>query len=133
MADLQLSGIKVDDLFHDISLAEDGSFDIVVGVDKIAQDINTRLRTIQGEVILDNTYGFPFRTIFRQRVVNLIDMERQIKQYILETTGVNKITRFLLSYVGDTERLLKIDFTVDTVFDREIDIVTTTNTLTLGL
>lgn len=107
-------GIKLDLISHDFALSS-GALETVSNEDKTAQDLKTRLRTLKGEFVLDNSYGFPYSRMFDSRVINLSEIESIIKKYILETPNVLEITKFLLEYKKDNIRKLSVVFSVRTI------------------
>lgn len=100
---------------NDLFLASDGSLGLVEDGTKVAQDLRTRLRTLQGEVVLDNKYGFPYGVITDGRSIALSEFELTIKQYILETNGVTELTEFSVGYISGT-RKLAVSFSVNSQY-----------------
>jgi len=105
-------GIKLDSSTHDIVFSN-GAIETVNDGEKLAQDLKTRLKTNLGEVLLDNKYGFPYRLVFQSKRLNLSEVETLIKQYILSTEGVKRITQFFIDYSGGNDRRFKISFSVE--------------------
>lgn len=117
-------GIALDPVTHDL-VYQDGSLEVVANADEVARNIKTRLLLARGEYALDVTYGFPYSELFGAKIFNLKELETIVKQFILETQGVTELTRFTLDYTGGESRALQIDFTVQTIFGRGIDITLT--------
>ena len=107
-------GIKLDTSSHDITL-EDGSLSTVRDSEKVAQDIKTRLKTLRGEIILDNSYGFPYTLLFNSRDIDLSEIETIVKQFILETPDVLQLTSFFVDF-DSSKRKMSIKFSVTTSF-----------------
>jgi len=105
-------GIKISSSTNDIEMVN-GAIALVDDGEKLAQDIRTRLKTARGEAILDRLYGFPYGELFQTKKINLSEVETLIKQYIVETNGVKRITQFFLDYAGGNQRKLTVTFSVE--------------------
>ncbi len=113
-------GIKLDLATHDI-IFKDGQIQIISDGEKLAQDLKTRLKINLGEARLDNKYGFPFFLVFQTKRLGLSEIESIIKQYILDTNGVESITKFFLQYSGGNERNFLVTFSVKATEEYLID------------
>ena len=98
----------------------DGALELVSDADEVARNLKTRLKLNRGEYLLDVSYGMPYNLLLGTKIFNLSELETIVKQFILETEGVLKLTRFNVDFKTENERLLEIDFTIETVFGRVI-------------
>ena len=98
----------------------DGALELVNDADEVARNLKTRLKLNRGEYLLDVSYGMPYNLLLGTKIFNLSELETIVKQFILETEGVLKLTRFNVDFKTENERLLEIDFTIETVFGRVI-------------
>lgn len=82
-----------------------GTFELVDGVEAIAQELRIRLRFFLGEWFLDSRLGIPYfeKILGKKRRQNLIDAI--FKKAILTTPGVSSLTRFSQRYEGETRTL----------------------------
>lgn len=100
----------------DLELTADGSDLLLVdGVDAIAQDLTTRLRTFLGEWFLDKRVGMPyFQQILGQKPrLNLLNSI--FANAILQTPGIiGPINDLVIEFDGVT-RNLSVSFRCDTV------------------
>jgi len=98
MSDLKL------DTNHDLAI-ENGDLVLVDGVDAIAQDLDVRLQTFQGECFLDTRIGVPyFQSILGQKP-RLTAIKGIFRDSVLSTSGVQSISDFTLDYDGSTREL----------------------------
>lgn len=70
----------------------------------IAQCVQTRLWSFVNDWFLDLEHGLPWLEQM-ERAVNLADWEIKIKQQVLETIGVEKITAYHANFDPETRRL----------------------------
>lgn len=101
-----------------IGKAIDSSNDILLQNGKIAmtkdgaevmQSVLCRLRTFKGEWFLDTSAGMPWYQEVFTRPANLPSIEARIKAEILNTDGVEKLTKFSTS-LDRTLRRLTVSF-----------------------
>ena len=112
MADLAL-----DPLTGDI-LIKDASFSIVRGDDALLQHLALRLRFFLAEWFLDLRVGIPYYEDILIKNPDLVLVQGIFREVILETPGVDSISRFDLSVESST-RVMKLDFTVIKTADGE--------------
>lgn len=107
--DLQL------DTIGDLRLTDAGDDLVLVdGIDAIAQDLTTRLRTFQGEWFLDTRIGMPyFQKVLGQKP-RIGVLQSLFGEAILSTPGVNSFNDLSIDYSG-VNRVLSISFRADTV------------------
>lgn len=108
-------GFHLDTLFNDITYAN-GSLLTVENGEEIARNVKTRLSLSKGEYFLDKTYGFPYVNFFGRRVIDISLFETIVKQFILETPGVNKLTRFQIDFEEGNERKFVVSFSAETIY-----------------
>jgi len=104
-------GMKLDIQTHDLVLVN-GAIEIISAQEKLAQDLKTRLKFNAGEALLDVNYGFPYPALFQSKQLDLSQLETLFKQYILETSGVERITKFFIDF-NSSARSMTITFSVE--------------------
>ncbi len=124
---MSLFGIALDPSTHDLMLS-DGMLNMVNDDDLLARNLKTRLQMLKGEWVLDNTYGFEYNVIFSSRILDLQLIETSLKNYILNTDGITKISVFKLDFISKNTRLLSLTVSVQTIFNSNI----TLGGLTIG-
>lgn len=113
--------------------AIDGNHDIFVdpGTRRIAlfeqsnltgRNLNTRLKTVLGEYILDNTYGIDYRTLLSRQDGSILDFETTVKDIIRNTEGVDSIIDFRFESIPDNPRRLSLSFSVTTTYGDSIEV-----------
>ena len=89
-------------------LFEEFDFQLVGGVDQIAQNLSIRLRFMQGEWFLDILAGIPYYQYFFIKNPNQIQVETFLKDEISNTNGVIEITSFTSNYDGNNRKFTVI-------------------------
>jgi len=112
MADLALDITTGDVLIKDTTLS------IVRGDDALLQHLALRLRFFLAEWFLDLRVGIPYFEDILIKNPNLITVQAIFREVILETPGVDSVSRFDLS-VNASTRVLSLDFTVIKTADGE--------------
>jgi len=105
MADLALDPLTGDILIKDAALS------IVRGDDALLQHLALRLRFFLGEWFLDLRVGIPYFEDVLIKNPNLVTVQGIFREVILETPGVESISRFDLE-VDPATRIMTLDFTV---------------------
>lgn len=91
-----------------IRLVEDGA--------EVVQHVRTRLLFYMGEWFLDKLAGVPyFQSIF-VKPADLGNIESIFKTKILETPGVLQLNEFTMTYQGQSQRKLTVEFSAETTF-----------------
>jgi len=104
MADLALSTVDRD------ILIEDDELSIVDGDDALVQHLVLRLQFFLAEWFLDQRIGVPYLEKILVKNPNLVAVRNIFREVILETPGIETITRFDLT-VDPITRKLTLDFT----------------------
>jgi len=118
---MNIFALKLDAGTHDL-IVSGGAIVVISDSNVIARNLESRLQMLKGEWILDTTYGYDFTKVFGQRIVDLQIIETTLKSYILATEGVVTINTFKLDYDGGDNRLLKLTFSVKTIYSDTITI-----------
>jgi hypothetical protein len=105
-----MADLKLDPLTGDLDLTGD-ALSIVDGDDALTQHLAIRLRFFLGEWALDTRVGFPYFDQVLVKNPDLVTIRSLYREAILETPGVQSITRFDLS-VDAAARRMSLDFTV---------------------
>lgn len=96
-------------------IIENGEFVIVADGAQVVQNVAERLRSYLDDFFLDRTHGVPyFQTIF-EKPFNLGLSESILKQTIIETEGVERLTRFESDF-NPTTRALIVTMSFQTIF-----------------
>jgi hypothetical protein len=95
--------------------SRNGRIAIVENIDEVAQHIKTRLLLFLGEWFLDVEAGTPwFQEVF-VKPVDISEVEAILKNRILQTPGVNELTKFNFTYESPT-RIFSVTFSCTTIF-----------------
>ena len=99
-------------------LLVNGDLVMLTGADAVASDLQSRLQTFQGEVLLDSRIGLPWATeiLGKQSIARVGDL---LRAAILETPGVATLDAFEMSRSSD--RQLRVGFRVTTDFGEIIE------------
>lgn len=92
---------------------------LVDGANAVAQDLTTRLRTVQGEWFLDQKIGVPYFRDFLVKNPNMRVIQTIIRQVIAETSGVKELVKLDIS-LDNQNRTLSITAAL-ILFDAVID------------
>lgn len=87
--------------------------------DEIAQQVGSRLRTIQGEYWYDKTYGVPYWDVI-ENSNSITVLDTAIKSVVYGTVGVKDIYRYNSS-LDTVQRSYNIKMSVTTINDILID------------
>lgn len=104
---------------------ENGDFVLVKDNDEIAQSLRIRLNMALGNWFLDNRIGLDFFGIIFNKNSSEDQIRREIRRVITETVGVISILKYTqeIRRLNDKgERKLIFNFTVSTVYDKNITI-----------
>lgn len=104
--------LKIDDLTGDLSFDASGQLEQVTGADAIKQHVQTRLRWFFGEWFLDERIGVPYLQRILGKPANFSLAAAIIRETVLGTPGVERITSFSIGYEDATKRLARADFRV---------------------
>jgi hypothetical protein len=104
-----MSDIKLDVNTGDL-VFENGDLVLATGADAIAQHLKIRLRMFEGEWFLDPRQGLPYFRQILQKTPDVSSIGGIFRQAILETPGVESITRLDVELNRQT-RALSINFT----------------------
>ena len=95
-----------------IAMTKDGA--------EVMQSVLCRLRSFKGEWFLDTTAGMPWYQEVFTRPANLPSIEARIKAEILNTDGVDQLTRFAV-VLDRTSRRLTVTFEAVTSYGEIIN------------
>lgn len=101
-----------------------GNYTKVTGVEAIAQDCETRLRTFLGEWFLDTRIGVPYYQDILGQKPRIPVVRNIFRKAVLTTPGVINVTDLNVTYDGAT-RELSVSFIGETTegtftFDKEL-------------
>lgn len=99
---------------NDIFLSK-GSFKTVEEGAEVVQHVRTRLLFYYGEWFLDKSAGTPYLESIFVKPADLGLIESILKQRILETPGIEKLTEFSMAFDG-VDRSLSISFSAETIY-----------------
>lgn len=105
------------------SFDENGDYSINSFIDKSAatiQAVSTRLRLFRGEWFLNILSGVPYYQDILGKNKRLDQIETDLRDTILQTEGVEKLTKFDLDYTSNN-RKLALDFSGTTIYDDDGD------------
>ena len=107
-----MANLKMDLLTHRVVL-ENNNLALSSGIDDIAQDVQTRLKTFLGEWYLDTRIGVPYysRILGQKPQIGLI--KGVFRDTIMTTPGIIRITQLDLTYEGATRGVI-VRFKADT-------------------
>jgi len=87
---------------------------LVNSPETVAQAVKTRFKLWQGQWFLDTTTGMPWvQSVLGKQTADVYSMA--VRQYILETQGVNSITAFDSS-VNPSTRRVTFTATIETIY-----------------
>lgn len=109
-----MKDIKLNVAGTDLAL-EDYDFVLIDGAERVAQNIQIRLRTFVGEWYLDRNFGLPYFETILVKNPNGGLIRSILKAVILETLDVTELTQFTTE-IDDLTRELFITFTCETTF-----------------
>lgn len=93
-----------------------GEASLIDDAEQVAQNVETRLRTLRGEWFLDRALGVPyFSGILGEPMVDISTFDALIKAEIVDVDGVNRIVAFESSFARST-RVYSVSFTADTIY-----------------
>lgn len=90
--------------------------------ESVAQRVKTRLLSLEGDWFLDLSHGLPWFQLI-ERPADLARVERAVKNQILRTDGVSRLTDFSMS-VDPDKRGLSINTTIVDIYGVESTIST---------
>lgn len=93
----------------------DGEFVLVTQGAQAVQNVAERLRSYLEDFFLDRTQGLPYFQTLLKKPFNLGLTESIIKQAILQTEDVQRLTRFESDYDPDTRGLV-ITMSFETIY-----------------
>ena len=93
-----------------------GNLLFINNADTVVQRVKNRLLFFQGEWFLDLNEGTPWYQEIFVKPINLNRITSVLKQRILETEGVNRITLFDISEYEPNSRKLSINFEAETIY-----------------
>lgn len=94
---------ELDQVSNDLAFKKN-DFSLVESVDQIMQNLAIRLRFFLGEWYLDTTLGIPFYEMILRKNPNQIQIESILKNEIVTTFGVERLTSFESSYNENTRK-----------------------------
>jgi len=105
-------------------LIEDYDISFLEGIDQIIQNVAFRLRFFLGEWYLDIEEGIPYYQELFIKAPNQIRIESILKQEIVETEGVNDLTKFASEFNPELRKFSVIfsAMTDEGLFTLEIEI-----------
>lgn len=115
------------DLNHDMTFGA-GLANFAVNAEATAQNVRTRLQTIQGEWFLDVSAGVPYldndyvSKAITDKPADLAFAESSIQEEILDTDGVSSLDSFASEFDSET-RVLSVQASVETEFGSTENIV----------
>lgn len=99
----------------DLTLAS-GDFVFVDESYRVAQAIETTLRTLQGEWFLNTAFGVPyFQSILGQKMISIDIYDALIRAAVVGVDDVNRILEFSSSF-DHAQRVYSVTFKADTIF-----------------
>jgi hypothetical protein len=96
--------IKTDSATGDIDDSTN-SLELVDGIEAIAQDLTSRLKTFRGEYFLDQNVGIPFYRDFFVKNPNLRVLNSVIRSAVLSTPGIKEIVSLEIDFNTSERRL----------------------------
>ena len=109
-----MTDLKLDQLTHDLVI-ENGDLVLVTEAEALVQNIKVRLYTFYGEWAFDTTQGVPYFEDILVKNPNISNIQAILKNVILETKGVTKLSSFIFEYEPRT-RSASLVFTVESEF-----------------
>ena len=109
-----MKDIQLDHLNHDLDI-QSNDLVMVEGIDDIVQNVKIRLWFFYAEWFLNTGIGMPYFTDILVKIPNLANIEAIVKREILNSYGVNEITKFKLTFDRAT-RKATIDFQINTIY-----------------
>jgi hypothetical protein len=97
-------------------MVENGSLRLVEEAAETVQHVRSRLLFYLEEWFLDLGAGTPWFQQILKKPVNLANVEAIIKNRILNTAGVQRLTAFTMDYEGASIRTLSVAFSAETVY-----------------
>ena len=104
--------LALDEQTSDLVLSAGGGLKRITGVDFVAQQVQSKLRTLLGEWIPDKSVGWLAIADFEKNY-NTFEIEKRARIIILETQGVLIINNLQSSY---SNRKLDLTFNAVTVY-----------------
>lgn len=98
---------------------ENFDFHLVDAVDQITQNLSIRLKFILGEWFLDITQGVPYFERFFIKNPNQIQIESILKQEIIQTLGIDRLTSFEADF-DKSKRLFSVKFSAKAISGDDI-------------
>ncbi len=97
-------------------IVESGQLKLVTDGAEVVQHVRSRLLFYMEEWFLDINAGVPYLQEIFTKPANIANIESIFKTTILNTPEVSKLLQFSMNYDGESERLLTVFFSAETIF-----------------
>lgn len=100
---------------HDLLIADGGDILLIDNAERVAQQIQIKLKSFLGEWFLDTSYGVPYFEYILVKDPNMTHIRSILRQQIGEVDDVTKVPDLSLSF-DRQNRLLTVEYTAETPY-----------------
>ena len=100
---------------HDLMATDGGDILLIDNAERVAQQIQIKLKSFLGEWFLDTSYGVPYFEYILVKQPNMTHIRSILRQQISDVSDVSKVQELTLS-LDRQNRALAVEYVAETTF-----------------